>query len=110
MALVRKNIFQKQEKLRLLNQQLQTQVTAFLNNLARTRGKLENNRSPNLLALDELIQKQIVEAKSLDHPSSIIKINDSPLSKEIQRCEFPRKFSTHTFDYYCGVSDPVQYI
>ena len=87
MALVRENIFQKQEKLRLLNQQLQTQVTALQNNPTQAGGELENNRSSNLLTLDELIQKRIVEAKSLDHSSPITKIHDYPLSEEIQRCE-----------------------
>ena len=38
------------------------------------------------------------------------KISDSPLSEEILECEFSRKFSTLTFDYYSGVTNPVQHI
>ena len=38
------------------------------------------------------------------------KVSDSPLSEEILECEFPKKFSTPTFDYCCGASDPVQHI
>jgi len=41
---------------------------------------------------------------------SAVKISDSPLCKEILECEFPKKFSTPTFDYYSGVSDLVQHI
>jgi len=37
------------------------------------------------------------------------KVFDSLLSEKIMECEFP-KFSTPTFDYYCGASDPVQHI
>ena len=110
MALDRESIFREQEKLRLLNKQLQAQVTALQNNPAQTGGKLENNRPLNLLVLDELIQKRIMEAMSLDHPTPITKIHDSPLSEEIQGCEFPRKFSTPSFEYYFRVSDPIQHI
>ena len=46
---------------------------------------------PDLHALDKLIQKQIVEAK-LPHLLPTTHINDSPLSKDIQECEFLRKF------------------
>jgi len=94
----------------MLNQQLQAQVTVLQNNLAQTEGELENNMSPDPLALDELIYERIMEAKSLGHPPLIAKIHDSPLFEEIQRCKFQRKFSTPTFDYYSGVSDPVQHI
>ena len=34
----------------------------------------------------------------------------TPLSKEILECEFPKKFSTPTYDYYSVVSDLVQHI
>ena len=61
MTIDRENILQEQEKLKLLNQQLQAQVTCLQNNLAQSEGKIENNRSPNLLALDELFQKRIME-------------------------------------------------
>ena len=93
----------------LLNQQLQSQVIAFQNNSTQTGGELENNISPNLLTLDESIQKRIVEAKSLDHPNPITKINDSLLRRD-PKCKFPRKFLTPTFDYYFKVSDSVQHI
>jgi len=64
-----------------------------------------------LQALDELIQRWITEAKLQSRPTpSAVKVSDSPLSKEIQKCEFPKKFSTLTFNYYSRVSDPVQYI
>ena len=45
------------------NQQLQTQVVALQNNSTQTEDDLESNRSPSLHALNELIQKHIVEAK-----------------------------------------------
>jgi len=64
----------------MLNQQLQAQLAALQNNKAEIEGELKNNRSPNLLALDELIQKRIVEANSLDHPPPITKIHDFSLS------------------------------
>ena len=74
-------------------------------------GELENKQSSDLHALDALIQKWIVEAKLQSHPTTLtIKIPDSPLTKEIQEREFSRKFSTLIFDYYSGVSDPVQHI
>jgi len=91
MTLNRENIFWKQEKLRLLNQQLQAQVTALQNNPPQTGGELENKRFPNLLALDERIQKRIVEAKSLYHSSPITIIHGFSLSEEIQMYEFPTK-------------------
>ena len=37
-------------------------------------------------------------------------IHESPLSKQIQESQFPKKFSTLTFDYDFGVSDLVQHI
>jgi len=43
-------------------------------------------------------------------PTSDSKNPRSPLSEETQRCRFSRKFSTPTFDYYSGASDPVQHI
>jgi len=49
-----------------------------------------------------------MEAKLQSHPSLLTtKVSGSPLSKEILEYEFPKKFSTLTFDYYFGVSDPV---
>ena len=41
---------------------------------------------------------------------SAAKISDSSLTEDILEHEFSRKFSTPTFDYYSGVSDPVQHI
>jgi len=70
-------------------------------------GRPKNSTSPNLRTLDELIQKWIREARLLDHSTPTTKIHESPLSKEIQEYEFPKKFSTQTFDYYSVVSDPV---
>ena len=61
MALDHNNILCEQEELKLLNQHLQIQVAA-LQNFARTEVNPESGRSPNLHALDELIQKRIVEA------------------------------------------------
>ena len=55
MALNRENNFREQQKLRLLNQQLQAQVAALQINLTQTGYELENNQSPNLFAFDELI-------------------------------------------------------
>ena len=88
-------------------QRLQAQVKALKNNPTQTMREFENNMSSNLLALEELIQKGIVKAKSLDHPSPIIKIHNYPLFK---RCEFLRKFSITTFNYYSRVSDRIQHI
>jgi len=45
-----------------------------------------------------------MKVKSLDRPTPITKIHDSPLFEEIQGCEFPRKFSSPTFNYYSNVS------
>ena len=73
MVLDNENILWEHEKLKLLNQQLQTQVTTLQNNSAQIRGELENNRSHNLFALDEFIQKLIMEAKSLGYPPPIAK-------------------------------------
>jgi len=61
--------------------------------------------------LDELTQRQIKEAKlqfNRQSSPSAAKVFNSP-SKEILECEFLRKFSTSTFDYYSGVSEPVQH-
>ena len=55
MALDCENILREQEEPKLLNQQRQTQVTAI-----QTTQRIHG---PNLHALDELIQKCIVEAK-----------------------------------------------
>ena len=51
-----------------------------------------------------------MEAKLPYHSTPNIRIHDSPLSKEIQECEFLRKLLTPTFDCYFGVSDPVEHI
>ena len=69
--------------MRQLNQQLLAQVATLQSNLVQPEGDFEHNRSPNLRSLDELIQKQIGEARMLDHLTSTAKIHDSPLSKEI---------------------------
>ena len=97
------NIFRKQEELRILKQQLQTQVVALQNNSAQTKGDPEINRSPDLYALDVLIQKRIVKVKMPHHNPNYPNPRFS-LSKEIQECEFPRKFLTPTFDYYYNAS------
>jgi len=75
----------------------------------QTDGDPKNSRSPDLCTLDELIQKRIGEARLLDQPTLTTKIHESPLSKVIQEYEF-LKFSTPIFNYYSGVSDPVQHI
>jgi len=41
---------------------------------------------------------------------STVKVSDFPLSKPILECLFLKKFLTPTFNYYSGVSDPVQHI
>jgi len=66
MTLDHDNILCEQEELKLFNQHLETQVASLQNNSARTEGNLESERPPNLLALDELIQKWIVEAMCPD--------------------------------------------
>ena len=38
-----------------------------------------------------------------------VNVSNSPLFKEILGFEFLNKFLTLTFDYYSGVSDPVQH-
>ena len=56
MALDSENIlWEQKKKLRLLNQQLQAQVTALQNIPVQIEGDYENNRSPDLRTLDELI-------------------------------------------------------
>jgi len=67
---------QEQERLRLLNQHLLAQVTALQNNPVQSEGDPENNRSPNLRTLDELIQKRIEVARMLG--TQIAKIYESP--------------------------------
>jgi len=44
----------------------------------------------------------------MNHPTPSAKIHEFPFSKKILDCEFPKKFSTPTFNYYSEVSDPVQ--
>jgi len=52
-----------------------------------------------------------MKAKLQSHPMLLVaKISDFSLSEEILKCEFQMKFLTPTFDYYFGVSDPVQHI
>ena len=104
MILDHENIIREQEKLKLLNQQLQTQVAALQNNSTQIEGDPESNRSLSLHALDELIEKRIVKVKLPQHLILTTHIHDSPLSKINQECEFPRKFSTLTFNRYSGVS------
>jgi len=75
------------------------------------KGEPENRRSPYFHALDVLIQMWIGEAKLQSHPTVLTtKIPDFSLTKEIQECEFSRKFSIPTYDYYFRVNDPVQHI
>ena len=59
MILDRNNILCEQEELKQLNQQLQAQVAALQNNSTRAEGNAENNGSPDLHVLDDLIQKRI---------------------------------------------------
>ena len=63
MILDRDNIFQEQDELKLLNQQLQAQVVALQNRCTQAEGDAENGASPDLRVLKELIQKQIIRAK-----------------------------------------------
>ena len=67
MALDCKNIIREQDELKLLNQQLQTQVVTLQSNFTQTECDLESNKSSSLHALDELIQERIVEAKLPQH-------------------------------------------
>ena len=60
MTLDCENIVREQKELRLLNQQLHTQVGALQNNSTQTEG---DTKATQLHALDELIQKWIVEIK-----------------------------------------------
>ena len=83
MALDRKNLIREKEEQKLLNQQLQTQVTALQNNSTQTEGDPESNISPNLHALDKVIQRWIVEAKLPQHLIPTTHIHDYPLSKDI---------------------------
>ena len=76
----------------------------------QTRRKIK--KFPDIRALDELVQRQIQEVK-LQFRSRLIqaaaKVFDS-LSIEILECEFAKKLSTSTFDYYSRASDLVQHI
>ena len=83
MAPERENILREQEKLNQLNQ-LQTQVAALQNNSTRGEDDPENRGSPSLHALDELIQKRIMEANLPQHLISSTSLHDSPHSKDIQ--------------------------
>jgi len=80
------------------------------NNPGQLEGDPDNKRFLDHCTLDELIQKQIMEVKLLGHPTSSIKTHATPLFKDIQEYEFPKKFCTLIFDYYSKVSDPVQHI
>ena len=52
-----------------------------------------------------------MKVRRQDHPTpSVAKVFDSTLSKDILKCEFQKKFSTPTFDYYSRVSDLIQHI
>ena len=74
-----------------------------------TEGEPESGRSPNLHTLDELIQKQIMEAKLPRHLIPTTRLHNSPLYKEIQECELPRNLDP-IFDSYTEASDQVQHI
>ena len=52
-------------------------------------------RSLNRYTLNELIQKPIGEVRMLSHPTSTSRSMSLPLSKEIEECEFQKKFSTN---------------
>ena len=62
--------------------------------------------------LRELIRKEVEEAglKSKHAGSSHLRMSLSPLSQEILNVQFSRKFSTLSFEYYCGSSDPMQHL
>ena len=64
----RENIIREQEELKLLNQQLQTQVVTLQNNSTQTNDEPESNRSLSIRALDELIQNWIVETQAASAP------------------------------------------
>ena len=71
----------------------------------QTRRKIEE--LPDIIILDELVRRRIQEAKL--HPCSeptlsAIRVSDSPHCKEILKCEFSKKFSAPSFDYYSRVS------
>ena len=82
MILDRDNILRELEELKLLNQQLQAQVSP-----SRTgptgEADAENGASPDLRVLEELIQKRIVEKKLPQHLVPNTRLHDSPLSKDI---------------------------
>ena len=68
--------------------------------------------SPDIRALDEFIERRIEEAKLQIHSQSILlatKVSDSPFWRNLE-CQFLRKFSTSTFNYYSRMSDPIQHI
>jgi len=88
MALDRKNILQEQEKFRLLNQQRLAQVAALQSNSMQAEGDPGNDRYPDLLTLDEQIQKRIGEDRLLDHLTPSTKIHESRLFKDIQSMSF----------------------
>ena len=101
------NMLRKQEELKFLNQQLQAQVIILQNRSTRAKKDAENGVSPDLCVLEELLQKQIEEAKLPQHLVPTTCLLDSPLSKDIQECELLKKFSTPIFDSYIGVSNLI---
>ena len=64
-------------------------------------------------AFNELVQRRIEETKLqlCNRPNQVTaKVSDSLLSEEILECEYPKKFTTPTFECYSETSDPVQHI
>ena len=98
-----------EQKLRILNQQLLAQVASLQNNLVQLEGD-PDNKSPDLRTLDELIQKRIVKAKLLAHPTPSTKTMKLLSPKRTRSTSSLQKFSTPTFYYYSEVSDPMQHI
>ena len=62
--------------------------------------------------LVEMVRKRIQEDKPQSRGglgSFILQISDSPLSDKIMSHHFSKKFVIPSFDYYTGVTDPVQH-
>jgi len=77
----------------------------------RTRRKVEE--LSDIRTLDERVQRRLQEVKLQLCSGSILsaaKFSDSSLFEEILKCEFAKKFSTPTFDYYSGTRNSVQHI
>jgi len=62
--------------------------------------------------LKDLIRKEVEEAgiKLKQTAPGHLQMSISPLSDEILRVQFPKKFSAPSFEYYRGTSDPMQHL